>query len=136
MRSFSYERKNPPRSRNPSETENHSRRKEDERYRSNDNNARHSESSNNDGYLAWRRNKNPSPSRTRLGIMTRNHRNEGTRNEGTRNFSSDQERISNKIKINNKMNELPSLVKDSGKITYFIQYLFRVIRFVGTVKPR
>lgn len=111
--SFSYERKNSQRSRNPSETESQRGRKDDDRYRSNDNNARNSESLNNDGYLSWRRNKNPSPSRTRVGIMTRNYRNEGN---SSRNFSSDQDRINNKIKINNKMNELPNLVKDPGNI--------------------
>lgn len=55
--------------------------------------------------------------------MTRNYRNDGSKFEGTRNFSSDQERINNKIKINNKMNELPNLVKDPGEILLHVTYL-------------
>lgn len=114
--SFSFERKPTQRSRNPSEGENQNRRKDDDyRYSSRSNNEenRPAESSNNDGYLSWRRNKNPSPSRTRLGIMGRNYRSD--KFDSFRNNSNEHEKISNKIKINNKINELPAIVRDQSK---------------------
>lgn len=113
--SFSFERK-PTRSRNPSEGENQNRKNDDYRHHSSrsTNEENRNESTNNDGYLSWRKTKNPSPSRTRLGIMGRNYRSDN-KFDSFRNNSNDHEKLSNKIKINNKINELPAIVRDQSK---------------------
>ncbi len=106
--SVSHERKQPQRNRNISEGDNHRRKDEDSFWQNSSTPRNTTESTNSDGYLSWRRNKNPSPSRTRLGIMTRNHRQENK-------FENSRMTVEHKARNMNRIQDLPAVPKEYRK---------------------
>lgn len=131
--SFSYDRKEPQRNRNTSEGEYFGRKKEEEYHRPGNEPAHKSsnDSANTDGYLSWRRNKAPSPSRTRLGIMPRNNRSD--HKFDNRGISSGGPDRLNKSKINSRITELPSVVKEQGRYCWLQTLLIVILIFENNI---
>jgi len=134
--SFSYERKEPQRIRNPSEGE-----YEHQRTGSNSGSGNGSGynkitcESGNDGYLSWRRHKAPSPTRNRMNIITKNYRPEN-KFDNRNNIGSNQphnDRLS-KPKVISRISDLPMAIKDQGGFMEMNLVPFFFIRIAFFIK--